>query len=483
MHFHGVHYPFGSDGSFIPGLLGRGGDVMPGKTFTYQLRAGTDSAGVWPYHDHSPSMMDSIAGGMYGGISILPRGRAARPTASSYVLRVDARSRRSTAAPSSATRRCCTRASATRAVGRPRARRRASHLPRPRPPLARPRRHLDRHEDGRPGGELLLPHQGGPAPGLALPLPRRAAHDARDDRPLPGPRDEARALAAACFALGAAPARAAGEHGRHAGQVLRAARDTLLVGDTVTWTNSDASATTSPRSAAPSRAGCWRRRRASRHVPAQRPYAYRCTIHPFMAGSLDVYAFPLRRPAGARRPARPAVLHGQRRAACRGDDRAAPARTALGAARRPSRSRPTDRSARGSSRRARRLPGGRGGRPEPAAPAAGRRAARHERAAAQRRPRRDPRHRPARPGRRPGGASALLARALPLAPGRPHARRPPLAGVVRRQPAAAATRPASCCCGARAATAPPSGRAATSAAARKQHAPRACRRITHHPMC
>ena len=82
MHFHGVHYPFGSDGSFIPGFSGRGGDVMPGKTFTYQLRAGTDSAGVWPYHDHSPSMMDSIAGGMYGAVSILPPACRA-PTASS----------------------------------------------------------------------------------------------------------------------------------------------------------------------------------------------------------------------------------------------------------------------------------------------------------------------------------------------------------------------------------------------------------------
>ena len=73
MHFHGVHYPFGSDGSFIPGFSGAGADVMPGKSFTYQLHAGADSAGVWPYHDHSPSMMDSIAGGMYGMLSI--RGR------------------------------------------------------------------------------------------------------------------------------------------------------------------------------------------------------------------------------------------------------------------------------------------------------------------------------------------------------------------------------------------------------------------------
>jgi FtsP/CotA-like multicopper oxidase with cupredoxin domain len=76
MHFHGFHYRPGSDGSFIPGFSGKGGDVKPGRTFTYRLRAGRDSAGVWPYHDHSPSMHESIAGGMYGAISI--RGRHER---------------------------------------------------------------------------------------------------------------------------------------------------------------------------------------------------------------------------------------------------------------------------------------------------------------------------------------------------------------------------------------------------------------------
>jgi FtsP/CotA-like multicopper oxidase with cupredoxin domain len=71
MHFHGVRYPFGSDGAYIPGFSGRGGRVQPGDTFTYRLEAGEDSAGVWPYHDHSPSMSDSISGGMYGALSIL----------------------------------------------------------------------------------------------------------------------------------------------------------------------------------------------------------------------------------------------------------------------------------------------------------------------------------------------------------------------------------------------------------------------------
>src|SRR5262245_61932809 len=73
MHFHGVHYAFPSDGTYIPGFSGPSANVKPGKSFTYRLMAGADSAGVWPYHDHSPSMMDSIQGGMYGALSILGR--------------------------------------------------------------------------------------------------------------------------------------------------------------------------------------------------------------------------------------------------------------------------------------------------------------------------------------------------------------------------------------------------------------------------
>jgi FtsP/CotA-like multicopper oxidase with cupredoxin domain len=71
MHFHGVTYAPGSDGAYIPGFSGPGANVKPGQSFTYRLVAGPDSAGVWPYHDHSPSMMDSIAGGLYGALSIL----------------------------------------------------------------------------------------------------------------------------------------------------------------------------------------------------------------------------------------------------------------------------------------------------------------------------------------------------------------------------------------------------------------------------
>ena len=78
LHFHGFHYTFSSDGSYIPGISGPGANVRPGKTFTYRLRARRDSVGVWPYHDHSPSMRQSIAGGLYGAISILGK-RERRP--------------------------------------------------------------------------------------------------------------------------------------------------------------------------------------------------------------------------------------------------------------------------------------------------------------------------------------------------------------------------------------------------------------------
>ena len=73
MHFHGVRYRFGSDGAYIPGFSGAGANVKPGETFTYRLEAEQTARGVWPYHDHSPSMMESIEGGLFGTLSILGR--------------------------------------------------------------------------------------------------------------------------------------------------------------------------------------------------------------------------------------------------------------------------------------------------------------------------------------------------------------------------------------------------------------------------
>ena len=73
MHFHGFDYDVSSDGAWLPGFSGRGAVVKPGQSFTYRLNAGNGSAGVWPYHDHSKAMEESIAGGMYGVVSILGR--------------------------------------------------------------------------------------------------------------------------------------------------------------------------------------------------------------------------------------------------------------------------------------------------------------------------------------------------------------------------------------------------------------------------
>jgi manganese oxidase len=73
MHFHGVSYKPSSDGTYLPGFSGRDGDVKPGQTWTYRLKAGPQSSGFWPYHDHSQSMHESLAGGMWGGMSILGR--------------------------------------------------------------------------------------------------------------------------------------------------------------------------------------------------------------------------------------------------------------------------------------------------------------------------------------------------------------------------------------------------------------------------
>jgi manganese oxidase len=80
MHFHGLRYQFGSDGSFVPGASGRGANVPPGGTFTYRLVARPSSRGVWTYHDHSSAMRQSLppGGGLYGVASVLGK-RERRP--------------------------------------------------------------------------------------------------------------------------------------------------------------------------------------------------------------------------------------------------------------------------------------------------------------------------------------------------------------------------------------------------------------------
>lgn len=70
MHFHAFRYLPSSDGAFIPFRSGRGGDVPVGGSWTYRLRAVADSYGVWPYHDHSSSMGQSIELGLFGAVVI-----------------------------------------------------------------------------------------------------------------------------------------------------------------------------------------------------------------------------------------------------------------------------------------------------------------------------------------------------------------------------------------------------------------------------
>lgn len=74
MHFHAFRYAPSSDGAFIPYRSTRGGNVPVGSSWTYRLRAVTDSVGVWPYHDHSTSVHRSLELGLYGAISVRARG-------------------------------------------------------------------------------------------------------------------------------------------------------------------------------------------------------------------------------------------------------------------------------------------------------------------------------------------------------------------------------------------------------------------------
>ena len=86
---------------------------------------------------------------------------------------------------------------------------------------------------------------------------------------------------------------------------------TVLAGDTVTWTNGDAfdhdvaalggafdSGHVSPG------------QRFSHTFATAGHYPYRCTIHPFMAGTVDVYAFQLLGPAGPIAAGSPVTLRG-----------------------------------------------------------------------------------------------------------------------------------------------------------------------------
>jgi plastocyanin len=118
-------------------------------------------------------------------------------------------------------------------------------------------------------------------------------------------------LAVAALAVAAAPAGATDHVIDMPGKFFTPASTTLLVGDTVTFTNSDVFdhnvaaldgtfdsgvMVHGTRFSVPLQ--------HSGHIP------FRCTIHPFMAGTLDVYAFELRPPSGVVTTGRRAVLRG-----------------------------------------------------------------------------------------------------------------------------------------------------------------------------
>ena len=117
--------------------------------------------------------------------------------------------------------------------------------------------------------------------------------------------------AAAALAVAATPAGAAEHLVDMPGKYFEPPSTTLLVGDTVTWKNSDsfghdvAAFDGSFASGLMASGG-----RYSVTFPRSGHVAYRCTIHPFMAGSLDVYAFQLHGPTGALTAGRRAVLRG-----------------------------------------------------------------------------------------------------------------------------------------------------------------------------
>ena len=220
----------------------------PGRTWTYRLTALAGSVGAWPYHDHSPSMHESIDGGMWGMLSI--RGRRERLPDREFVV---------VFAP----------------IGplpghrRPRVRRQHAGVHRLPGQLVqwdvmamgsehhtfhvhghRWREHgvAGRHEDRRPGGELPHPLARARPRDLALPLPRRDPHGAGHDRHLPGAAPMRRALIAAVAALALAPGRrrrrstiTAAAPGGAEISIGYAAFDPpfvdVLRGDTVRWAN------------------------------------------------------------------------------------------------------------------------------------------------------------------------------------------------------------------------------------------------------
>ncbi|HYH88557.1 MAG TPA: plastocyanin/azurin family copper-binding protein [Solirubrobacteraceae bacterium] len=122
-----------------------------------------------------------------------------------------------------------------------------------------------------------------------------------------------RALVLAALALAAAPAgaQAATRVVDMPGKFFVPPTLSVLTGDTVTWANSDSfdhdvAALDGSFDSGRMSTGA----RYSVTFPAPGRVAYRCTLHPFMAGSVEVFAFELLGPHRAVAAGSPAILHG-----------------------------------------------------------------------------------------------------------------------------------------------------------------------------
>ena len=142
MHFHGVEYKPSSDGAYVPGYSGRDGDVKPGQTWTYKLTAGKRLRRAPGPTTTTARRCTSRSRAGCSGCSRSSAGASSAPDRE-YVVDLLAdgqvpgdrrpRVRRQHARVPVARRRA-------RPVGRDGDGLRAPHLPRPRPPLARPGR-------------------------------------------------------------------------------------------------------------------------------------------------------------------------------------------------------------------------------------------------------------------------------------------------------------------------------------------------------
>lgn len=298
----------------MPGFSGRDGEVKPGQTWTYRLRAGRRSAGFWPSHDHSTSMRESLEGGLYGGLSIRGR-RECLPDREFVVV----------FAPTGEFQTINGRAF----VGN-------TPVFRGRPGetvqwdvMAIGSEHHTFHVHGHRWLENGISRDTktvGPAesfrirwredaPGdVVLSLPRRAAHGPRHDRHLPGVAMSLRVRVACLLAALAAatPAVALAQHAdggsQDAGGVAQVAirttavdpaRTTVLVGERVQWLNVSLREHT-----VTSRDGLFdsdRLRPGGRFgytFASAGSFAYYCRIHPFITGAIDATRVLLRAVGG-----------------------------------------------------------------------------------------------------------------------------------------------------------------------------------------